>query len=845
MEYIQVAVNVPNISGVFDYHLPPALEELVQPGCLVEVPFGRQSVQGIVLRHVAQPQVPETRPVSSLLDAIPAFTAAQLSLAEWMAAHTLTPISVCLDAMLPPGLSQQADTLYQLSSPPAVDTDALPPTQTRLLALLEKRGPLRGRQLDAAFVHVDWRTSMTGLVRRGHVQSSAILPPPSVRPKVVRMVQLTASPGEVQRALAKGLGKAGAGARRAAMLTFLSGEPYPVQAAWVYAASGGTLADLEALAVRGLVLLSESEVWRDPLDTLQVVPVDPPPLTPGQQAAWDSVQSALQQAAAGSPPPPYLLYGVTGAGKTEIYLRAVAEALALGKQALILVPEISLTPQAVHRFLARFPGQVGLLHSQLTPGERYDTWRRARSGALPVIIGPRSALFAPLPNLGVLILDECHDDSYYQSTGDPRYHAVDTALEYARLTGALILLGSATPSIVQMQRAQTQGWNILSLPERIMAHRQVLAAEFASVGHSMPDLPADGITTSLPLPPIQVVDMRVELKSGNSGMFSRELQSALSQVLAAGQQSILFLNRRGSATYVFCRDCGYTLRCPKCDRPLIYHTDQDRLQCHTCGYTRKLPATCPNCAGKHIRQFGAGTEKVEQEVRALLPEARVLRWDAETAAKRGAADLILGHFLNHRADVLVGTQMITKGLDLPLVTLVGAVLADVGLNLDDYHANERVFTLLSQVAGRAGRSPLGGRVILQTFHPENPVIQFAARHDYAGFYAWELENRRKLKYPPFYALVRVEFRDVDEAIVRQSAADFATQVQRWIAEGNHSATDLIGPVPCFFPREGGSYRWQVILRGPNPAALLSAHPTSEWKPRRAQIIVEVDPPSLL
>jgi primosomal protein N' (replication factor Y) len=491
-----------------------------------------------------------------------------------------------------------------------------------------------------------------------------------------------------------------------------------------------------------------------------------------------------------------------------------------------LVPEIALTPQTVRRFLARFPGQVGLVHSKLSEGERYDTWRRARAGKLKVIIGARSALFSPLPNIGLIVADECHDSSYYQSE-PPFYHAVTSAQEYARLCGAVCVLGSATPTIEQREQADTQKIKRLELPYRV---------------------------TDSQLPPVQIVDMREELKSGNRGIFSRPLAEALAETVQRGEQAILFLNRRGTATYVFCRDCGTVLKCPNCDTPLTYHIDLGAVKsqtskvndlrpstfdllCHRCGYTRHMPKKCAACGSDQIRQYGLGSEKVEADVQAMLPQARTLRWDWETTRQKDSHEIILTHFANHQADVLVGTQMLAKGLDLPLVTLVGIVLADVGLSLPDPFASERTFQVLTQVAGRAGRSARGGQVILQTFAPEHYVIQSAAKHDVDGFQKLEAEYRRQLGYPPFGRVTRLEYRHRDAAKAESESQRVLQILQEKIKTERRTQTTA-SAVPCFFAKSDGVYRWQVILRGPDPASLLRGLRLDEWR-------VEVEPISLL
>ena len=849
-KYIEVAVNVPQVSGTFHYHLPPELEAVVQLGHLVEVPFGRQQVQGVVFRFVDQPEVPETKAVIALLDPQPVLTPEQVSLAGDLAESTLAPLAACIDAMIPPGLAQQADTLYQKSTPILPISHPLTSLQNRILKLLTERGPLRGRQLESAFRHVDWRLSARSLINQGLLRTQTVLPSPTVQPKTVRTARLAISK-ELAETELPNLSRPGSPAleRRQAMLRLLMREPEEVEVAWLYAESGGNLADLQALAKRSLVILGEAEVWRDPLDQMEFVASDPPQLTADQSRVWSEIQVGIKEAEAGKLVQPYLLHGVTGSGKTEIYLRAVEATLKRGRQAIVLVPEIALTPQTIRRFVSRFPGLVGSMHSRLSPGERFDTWRRARLGQISVVVGPRSALFTPFDKLGLIVVDEFHDDTYYQSETQPHYHARDAAVRYAEITKSVCVLGSATPDIVSRYRAAEREWHYLSLPLRILAHRQAVESQVQKLGISSQYHPIGAQAETIDLPPVKVVDMRTELQAGNRSIFSRALQDSLTHTLEHEQQAILFLNRRGSATYIFCRDCGYILKCPRCDLPLTYHVgggtpgtnsrpSEGSLTCHYCFYKRQMPTTCPQCKSERIRQYGTGTEKVEAEVQMLFPKARTLRWDWETTRQKGAHDIILSHFVNHHADVLIGTQMIAKGLDLPLVTLVGVVLADVGLSLPDLRSAERTFQVLTQVAGRAGRSPLGGQVILQTFLPEHYVIQAASRHDYQAFYQQELEYRRQLHYPPFSRLVRLEYRHRDPQRAEASAQALAGQIRTWLEEDDRRETELVGPTPCFFSRLAGQYRWQLVLRGPDPASLLRGRHLGEWR-------IEVNPPSLL
>lgn len=818
--YVRVAINIAPINELFDYQVPVALNDQVQPGSLVTVPFGRQMAQAIVLQEIHEPSVPELREISELVDPLPVVTPLQLKLAEWMAAETLSTLPECLDQMLPPGLSQHVDILVSLIRLPDT-TEALSMTQKRILNALSERNPLRGRQLDTALAHLHWRDSLGGLVRLGCVSTQPILLPPSIHSRQIR----TASLAMPLEQAAAHLRQPESGrkprpavlARRQAVLELLAQEGAPVNVSMLYAETGANAADIKTLAEQDLIALEESEFWRDPIEGMPHLELQSvPPLTPAQAAVWQSLQT---QFAAPTAHDFNLLVGVTGSGKTEIYLHAVAEALAQGKGALVLVPEIALTPQTVRRFYARFPGKVALIHSQLSPGERYDTWRRIRSGVLPVVVGPRSALFAPLPMPGVIVLDECHDESYVQADLRPHYSAVETAIQYARLAQAPLLLGSATPDVEQLYRARRDKWHELRLPERISA-----------------------AAAPLPLPTVQIVDMRAEMKAGNRSVFSRHLHEELAHTLAQQEQAILFLNRRGSATYVFCRDCGYVLRCPRCNTQLTFHASSSQLQCHICGYHRQMPRKCPECGSPNIRQFGLGTESLEKAVQEEFPQARILRWDADTARVKGAHDLILDHFTQHRADILIGTKMLAKGLDLPLVTLVGVVLADVSLNLPDFRAGERTFQLLSQVAGRAGRSSRGGKAIFQTFHPENYAIRYAALHDLDGFYEEELERRQKMIYPPFSRLLRIEFRHNLPNVVEQAATATGSKFALWAKE---CRLEMIGPVPCFYSRVAGTYRWQILLKGNDFHPFLAQHPLHSWQPKDIAVDLVVDPPSVL
>ena len=837
--FARIAVNVPSLAGVFveseneagprsmmafDYEVPDGLEGRLGPGHLVVVPFAYRSVQGVVLSLASVAAVAKTKAIAQLVDPEPVLTAAQISLAEWMASRTLAPIGAIIGLFLPPGLAQQADTFYEIRTQGEAGDHGATSTKVgaRLLHMLRSRGPLRGRQIDRLIPRVEWRRTAQALVRGGTLSATPVLPPARVRPKFVRTAEL-AVPPKAAMAVLDDLGSTEATRqRRRKALEFLLQRPGAVNVAWVYAESGGNLADLQELAERELIALREQEVWRDPLGRPAPDAAAPSPivLTAEQQQAWETIRTAMADPGGRKTAAPFLLQGVTGSGKTELYLRAALEAVRNGRQAIVLVPEIALTPQTVQRYLAHFPGQVGLIHSKLSDGERYDTWRRARAGALSVVIGPRSALFSPLPRVGLLVVDECHDASYHQAE-PPFYDAVTAAQAYARLCGGVCILGSATPSVVQRHGADIGESIHLQLTQRLAAASQASPSP------------------ALDLPPVQVVDMRSELKAGNRGSFSRELNAEVAEVLRRGEQAILYLNRRGTSTHVFCRNCGCVIRCPRCETPLTHHlSSAEALQCHRCGYARGLPKVCPECGSRDIRAYGLGTEKVETEIQQAFPKARTLRWDWETTRQKDAHELILHHFSSGRADILIGTQMLAKGLDLPRVTLVGIVMADVGLFLPDPFAAERAFQLLTQVAGRAGRSTLGGRVILQTFVPEHYVIQAAQRHDVNGFHTYEVAQRRRLGFPPFTRLLRLEYRHHNVLKAEEAARAMAESLERKAAKTADGKSAVIGPAPCFFSKVDGKYRWQIVLRGGDPGAQLEGKRLADWR-------IEIDPVSLL
>jgi primosomal protein N' (replication factor Y) len=926
MKYAEVAVDTPpryrfgwqraealadedaraRLLQTFHYAIPVVLAGQLTAGHLVQVPFGKDEVRGVVVALSDTSPVSETRYLTALMDETPVMTPAQIALGRWIAGYYLVPLFSALEPMLPPGMDSRARLVisWRYGGPPPPD---LPADVHAVAELLYARGQLRAEQLGRSFPERVWRKAVDQLSARSLVSATAQLAAPAARIRVEQMARaLTDQPRQAllasrlgmrtkdaellralwespepapeldtlcaaagcDRATAASLEKRGLAHRlpggRLALaiprsevadsllalrrltkylpiLEYLIAEGKPVWVGAVYAETGAGGAQLRELADAGLIALTQQERIRDPLAGLEAPPDVPPRLTPDQERAWQPVEAAM----AGEPAYcVFLLHGVTGSGKTEIYLRALERTLAAGRQAIVLVPEIALTPQTVRRFAARFPGRITTIHSELSAGERYDQWRRIRAGQVDVVIGPRSAIFAPLPRLGLIVVDEEHEPAY-KSEHFPTYHAREVALERARLERCPILLGSATPSLESYYRALQGEYRLLELPNRVMGHRRQIEAQSRVAEldweclHVHPLGPDFEDACFMDLPEVEIVDMRDELRAGNRSIFSRTLQAGLQRVLDHHEQAILFLNRRGLATNVSCRDCGYVVTCPRCQIPLTYHSAAVALVCHHCNYRQPSPSACPRCGSRRIRYLGTGTERVEEVLHELFPQARTLRWDRDVTGAKGAHQAILDQFIAHDADVLIGTQMIAKGLDLPLVTLVGVVLADTSLYLPDFRAAERTFQLLAQVAGRAGRSVLGGSVVVQTYTPEHYSLQTAARHDYAGFYAEELRLRRELGYPPFSRLAKLVYVHKDERKAQAEAGRLAEALRRHLSNQSRRDASLIGPVPCFFERLRDAYRWQVVLRAEDPAETLArfALPAG-WR-------LDVDPVSLL
>ena len=793
MKYAEVAVNSPIAQRrSFCYSIPPHLE--VDTGQAVWVPFGSKVLQGVVVKLSDCPSVEVTKEISSLITSFALLSSAQVELALWLSGRYLSPLFDAVALMLPPGFERRLVAFLRLL-PNSIDLLQLNSEQRQVVHFLDGGGRVRFRELETRLGKRKARLITQQLLRRGLVVKSQQLEDTKVRRRLLPHLKLQIGSGEAE-AQAIRLRQAGSH-KQAAVVDFLAKHSGPVPLAQLRKSVACGRQAIDSLSNLGLVSVVDVESRRDPLARVVVVPTLPPALTPSQEVAWQKIRRSLAQRDQHRSPLVFLLHGVTGSGKTEIYLRALAEVVSQGKRGICLVPEIALTHQTIERFASRFPGRVAVIHSGLSIGEQFDEWHRIEEGGSDVVIGPRSALFAPQPDLGLIVIDEEHEWTYKQSDKSPRYHAREAALRLAELSGAAVILGSATPDVETFYRGQQGEYQLVELSERIT-----------------PRGPS-------PLPEVEIVDLRDELGTGNRGLFSRSLFGAMAEALARREQAILFLNRRGTATFVQCRDCGFVIGCRSCSGTLAYHSAAEKLICHHCRYSCPLPRTCPQCFGERLKLLGIGTQKVEEEARRLFPQARILRWDRDATSRKRAHGELLAKFRAHEADILIGTQMIAKGLDLPQVTLAGVISADTGLNLPDFRAGERTFQLLCQVAGRAGRGFLAGRVIIQTFSPEHYAVQAASKHDYLAFYTQEISYRREFGYPPFSSLARLTFSHTNLAACRKEAE----RMSRWliVERDRRGIPDLrlIGPVPAFVPRLRGRYQWQVVLCGIAVASFLN------------------------
>jgi len=792
LKYAEVSVNAPAAQRqTFSYSIPSELT--VNVGQAVYVPFGQKTVQGLVIELTDIPAFEPTRDIIGIIDSQPLLTPKQVLLAKWLSEYYLSPLFDSLALMLPPGFERRVITTIFPTSV-EYDTSELNENQKKFLAAFKQKGSLKLKEAETAFGKKLAQSVISRLVELRLIERKYELERIKVKILQVPHIRLLITK-EYARELAVTIGKKAP--KQAALLNYLSLQSGPVSLAETRVKSKTDKAVTDALIKKNLANVENIEVHRDPLSRYAIQLSQPLNLTAGQEAVFKPIQAGLRHETPVNKSSVFLLHGVTASGKTEIYLQALAEAVRLGKRGIALVPEIALTPQTIERFSARFPGRVAVLHSQLSLGEQFDEWQRIRKGEVDVVVGPRSALFAPQPDLGLIIIDEEHEWTYKQSEQSPRYHARDAAIKLAELTGAVVVMGSATPSVETYYKGNRGDYQLLQLPERVVP------------------------IENAPLLEVKIVDMREELKAGNRNMFSGQLKQAIEKILIHKEQAILFLNRRGSATSIECRNCGFVIKCKRCDIPMTYHLNSDSLICHRCNNKMRPPQVCPNCNSQRIRYMGIGTEKLNEEVQSMFPHARLLRWDSDVTQATGSHRDILNKFRNYEADILIGTQMVVKGLDLPLVTLVGVVIADTSLNLPDFRAGERTFQLLCQVAGRAGRGQSAGQVIIQTYNPEHYAIQTAAKHDYKSFYDMEIQYRRQFREPPFTQLAALTFVHTNDNRCREEAEKMAKHIGEERDSKGIPDLSIIGPAPAFMHRLRGRYHWQIILRGSNLSEFLN------------------------
>ncbi len=796
--WLEVLVDCPSLQEVLTYQVPPDLA--VQPGDIVSVPLQKHQVGGLALRWAAAlpPGLDsaQVRPLKAVV-ATGFLPSDYVHLLDRTARYYDTPLMGVLRAALPPGLLGRSQRRVRVQRAAIPEGAALPSgAAQQVLSFLLSR-----REDSCAWVTLkravkQAERGLAYLVDQGWAESY-LEPPRYVRPQGQPVVSLVAEPPD-REALTP---------RRRELLRLLRIWGGEMEQREFLQRSRTTPGTLKALAAAGYVVIEMREVLRLASGVAQAGE-GPKTLNAAQAQALATLQAQAGFRC-------LLLHGVTGSGKTEVYLQAIAPCLARGDSALVLVPEIGLTPQLTDRFQARFGDRVRVYHSGLSAGERYDTWRQMLTGEPQVVIGTRSAVFAPLPRLGLIVLDEEHDASFKEAQRMPSYQARTVAQWRAQLADCPLLLGSATPALETWQAAhQEPGWHYLNLPQRV---------------------------GDRPLPPVEVVDMRRELHQGNRSLFSQTLHQALAALPARGEQAILFVPRRGHSTFVSCRSCGAVLECPHCDVALTYHyTHSQLLRCHYCNHRQPQPHHCPHCGSPYLKHFGSGTQRVTQELSQHLPALRWLRFDSDTTQTKGAHRQLLDRFGRGEAEVLVGTQMLTKGLDLPRVTLVAILAADGLLHRADYRASERAYQTLTQVAGRAGRGDQPGRVILQTYSPDHPVVQAVSQRDYARFAQETLAQRQQSGYPPFCRLILLRFSGLEALSVEMAAQDVAIACRPLLPPG----TQVLGPAPASILRIARRYHWQVLLKLPLEAPIPSLGSLRSLCPAAVRFSLDIDPLSV-
>ncbi|MGY5339387.1 primosomal protein N' [Levilactobacillus spicheri] len=759
----QVLVDVPTMqtNEPYSYAIPDQLQDQVEPGMRVTVPFGHRMVSGFVVGISDESDYDgQLKPIQAVLDLAPVLNRELRQLADWLATTTFAFRITCIQTMLPNLLKASVERFIQ-------PTDEISAAERATYFPDGTVRPFDTEKLDA--------TTVSGLLKLRRAGKVTVTYQVKDKAAVKTLAAIVpALPATKLQEIATTVAKRAP--KQAQLLTYLQTMGDQPVAQTQVAHDAAVSAEVIRTAVaKGWAAKKALEVYRDPFQR-PVQPTQPLTLNAEQRVAVDAISAAVTAQQAQT----FLVEGVTGSGKTEVYLQSIAQALKLGRTALMLVPEIALTPQMTNRVKSRFGHAVAVLHSGLSKGEQYDEWRRIDRGEATVVVGARSAVFAPLHNLGLIIMDEEHESSYKQDE-NPRYHARDVALWRGRYHGCPVVLGSATPSLETRARAAKGLYTRLVLAHRVNDH---------------------------PLPTVHIVDMREALKANGDGDFSPDLLTAIQARLDRQEQVVLMLNRRGYSSFMMCRDCGFVLKCPNCDISLTLHVDTHSMKCHYCGHEEAIPRVCPNCHSRKIRYYGTGTQKIEKALQERLPAARILRMDVDSTRRKGAHERILKQFGSHQADILLGTQMIAKGLDFPNVTLVGVLNADTALGLPDFRASERTFQLLTQVSGRAGRAEKPGEVFIQTFNPDHYAIQLAQRQDYERFFVTEMHMRHQGNYPPYYFAAQLTASHEDE----QVAAKAMYQIVAVLKQGLSPNAIVLGPTPKAIARVKRKYYYQVVIK---------------------------------
>ncbi len=794
------------------YSVPEALRARIALGMRALAPVQSRVVAGVVVALDATTEIAHARSLIDLPDESPIFDGAMLALCKWLAEYYCCSWGEALYCAVPAAVKSAPRLRYHLQSD-RLDAGRYTERQRRIIAALYERGPLTAGQLASVAGGQSLSNSMQALVRRGIVREERIFRDSGdavLTETRVRLIETCVPDNDALLALQRRAPK-----QAAVYLDLLYGERECAASA-LYQKHGVTRPALRALEKRGLVHCFEAELYRIPEMTADANATVKHALNQEQQQAYNAICGALNDVRYET----FLLRGITGSGKTEVYLQVIETALALGRDAVMLVPEISLTPQTVGRFYARFQQDIAVLHSGLSDGERYDAWRRAQRGEVRIVVGARSAVFAPLPNVGVIIVDEEHDNSYKQNE-TPRYHARDVAIVRARMNNAVCVLGSATPSIESYYNSESGKSKRIELMQR------------ATVGV---------------LPSVQLIDMRREhFETPGQLVLSTTLERAVQARVAAREQVILLLNRRGFAPVVLCPMCGWVAQCDDCQVSMTYHSAGGVLRCHYCNASRPRPEVCGQCGFNPLIYLGLGTQKAEDYLLRAFPDARVARMDADTTSGKGGHAKILGRFAAHEIDILIGTQMLAKGHDYPGVTLVGVINADAGLALPDFRAGEQVFQLLTQVAGRAGRGDRPGEVFIQTYRPKHYAIMAAAAHDYNTFFKQEITHRKEAGYPPFRRMVNFMIESDDPLLAERESARLRRIACEQVDALGYRGVALLGPAPATIRRVKKMYRWNFAMMSKSAARIntlaraVRASFQSAGANRRVKLKVDLDP----